>query len=283
MTDQPELDLTPPARTPVRSRGRAAMFAGFLVLAAAAAAVAWWQLRPTPEVAVVDPPTPVAEEAATPAPEAVEEPELTPAEVEAAKSLPALGESDGLVRQWAARMTGSSEVARWVAEADLIRRFTAVISILGEGKSPRMLLGALAPEGAFVVREEGERLFIDPASYARYDVVADALATLDISETSSAYRALRPLFVAAWRQIAPPGKSFHQGLDEAIRPLLAVQVPTGEIEVVTKGALYAYADPELESLTAAQKHLVRMGPENAARVQRVLRKVGAALGLPNAR
>ena len=37
--------------------------------------------------------------------------------------------------------------------------------------------------------------------------------------------------------------------------------------------LYVYADPELESLSAGQKILVRMGPANAAVVKDKLRQI----------
>ena len=36
-------------------------------------------------------------------------------------------------------------------------------------------------------------------------------------------------------------------------------------------AAYQYADPELESLSAAQKQLLRMGPDNMRRIQTTLR------------
>ncbi len=281
MTDQPELDLSPPVRSPAATRSRTGLYIAALLFAAGGGLAAWKLLpsREVPAATTTDEPPAVA--AAEPTP--VEEPELAPAEVEAAKKLPSLGESDSLVRDWAARMSGAPELARWIAEPHLLQRFMAVVSLLGEGKSPRALLGVLTPVGAFTVREDGERVFVDPASFTRYDGVGTARATLDIAQTSAAYRVLRPLIVGAWQQVAPPGKRFHTALDEAIRPLLAVSVPAGDIELVPKGALYAYADPELEALTPAQKHLVRMGPENAAKVQKALEQLGAALGLPGAR
>jgi hypothetical protein len=37
--------------------------------------------------------------------------------------------------------------------------------------------------------------------------------------------------------------------------------------------LYEYADPDLEALSSGQKLLLRMGPENAARVQQTLARI----------
>jgi hypothetical protein len=41
--------------------------------------------------------------------------------------------------------------------------------------------------------------------------------------------------------------------------------------------MYEYADPELQELSAGQKMLVRMGPENEAKVKAKLRELKKAL------
>ena len=46
------------------------------------------------------------------------------------------------------------------------------------------------------------------------------------------------------------------------------------------GGLWAFSDPAVERLSPAQKHLVRMGPDNAALVQAKLRELADALGVP---
>ena len=52
-------------------------------------------------------------------------------------------------------------------------------------------------------------------------------------------------------------------------------------QVRPKGAdAYEYVDPSLESLSSAQKVLMRMGPQNARVVQDKLREIGLALGIP---
>ena len=45
------------------------------------------------------------------------------------------------------------------------------------------------------------------------------------------------------------------------------------VRLVKPEAFYLFADPELESLPAGQKILLRMGPENAARVKVKLREI----------
>jgi hypothetical protein len=43
--------------------------------------------------------------------------------------------------------------------------------------------------------------------------------------------------------------------------------------------VYGFADPKLESLTAAEKQLLRTGPGNTRVVQAKLREIARALGL----
>jgi hypothetical protein len=56
-------------------------------------------------------------------------------------------------------------------------------------------------------------------------------------------------------------------------------VPPSDIRVKPKGALYQFADPELEARSASEKHLLRMGPENMRKVQVKLSELAGALGL----
>jgi hypothetical protein len=53
--------------------------------------------------------------------------------------------------------------------------------------------------------------------------------------------------------------------------------------VEPRGIVYGFVDPNLESLQAAQKQLLRMGPDNARTVQRALREIALALGIPQGR
>ncbi len=77
-----------------------------------------------------------------------------------------------------------------------------------------------------------------------------------------------------------PEEDFDKTLDEAIVELLKVPVVKGEILLESKVISYAMADPKLEDLSEAQKHLLRMGPENVRKIQAKLREIGLALGIP---
>ena len=50
-------------------------------------------------------------------------------------------------------------------------------------------------------------------------------------------------------------------------------VPTGPIKLVQPKILYRFVDPELQKLSAGQKIMIRVGPENANRLKQVLRRL----------
>ncbi|MBZ4422034.1 DUF3014 domain-containing protein [Myxococcus sp. RHSTA-1-4] len=191
-----------------------------------------------------------------------------------------LPESDGRVRDSVGRLSSEPEFAKWLQEKDLVRRFTAAVNNVAEGASPRMVLGFLAPAGGFEVAGAKGKTTIEPRSYARYDTVARVFGSLDAQAAGSVYRELKPLIDQAHREIAPPAQTFDGTFSRAIQHLLAVPVQEGAVEVEPRGALYAYASPELEGLSAAQKHLLRMGPQNMRIIQGKLRELQSALGLP---
>ncbi|GAH52328.1 unnamed protein product, partial [marine sediment metagenome] len=73
---------------------------------------------------------------------------------------------------------------------------------------------------------------------------------------------------------------FDKTLTVAIVELLKAPVVEGDILLEAKVVSYKMADPELENLSEAQKHLIRMGPENVRKIQAKLREIGLALGIP---
>jgi len=254
-----------------------------VVVIALAAGAWWWLGRSEPEPPVMPaPPAPVArpepavpEPAVAPAPEPVA-PKSTPA------PLPALDASDPLVRETAHTLSGRPELTRWLSPSELIRRFVASVDNVAEGRSPREQLGSLWPSEKFsVVGEDAESLTTDPAAYSRYDTLTNVFVSIDSRAAVRAYERLRPLFEEAYRDLGYPDRSFDDALHAAIDELLAAPVVVGEPLLTPEVISYAYADEDLESLSAAQKQLLRLGPANAPRIQRKLREVARELGIPD--
>lgn len=196
-------------------------------------------------------------------------------------SLPPLDGSDAFVRELAQGLSAHPQLALWLAARGLIRTFTAVVANVADGESPGPHLGFLAPKTSFgTIRRQG-RLVIDPRSYTRYDSIADGIASLDAARCAQVYRRLEPLFEAAYRDLGHPRGGFSGTLKRALVTLEETPVPESEAAVRPAGAavVYEYVDPRLEALSPAQKHLLRMGPRNARKVQAKIRELAEALGL----
>ena len=163
-----------------------------------------------------------------------------------------------------AKLSSHPRVAAWLTTDGLVRNFTVVVANVSEGRSPATHLRTVAPSGQFrVVTQKGVQ-FVDARTYQRYDSLADAFASLDPAGSARLYATLKPRIEEAAGELGYPAGSFDRMLEKAIVSLLATPVPSEDLAVHPRGAVvYGYADEDLESLTGAQKHLLRMGPRNA--------------------
>ena len=123
-------------------------------------------------------------------------------------------------------------------------------------------------------------LTISRASMLRYNRITNVLCAMDPQAIANVYEQLEPKFEEAQREIGWPDHTFRDVSKKAILHLLEMPIPrrTPVLESES-GALYRLKDPNLESLSAAQKHLLRMGPRNARAMQRQLRAIGEATRL----
>jgi hypothetical protein len=103
---------------------------------------------------------------------------------------------------------------------------------------------------------------IAAANARRYEPIVSAAAALDMPALADVYRHFYPLFQQAYRELGYPKGNFNDRLVEVIDELLDAPDPAGPVAVVAPGVMYHYVDPDLESLSAGQKILVRMGPAN---------------------
>ena len=216
-------------------------------------------------------------------------PQETPTEVPVQREadpaivLPPLDETDPVVRQLIEKLSLHPAVAAWLTTDGLILNFVVVTSRIAGGVTPVAELKAIGPIPRFRPRRAGDDLFIDPSSYRRYDRYAAAVSSLDARGTARVYTTLKARITEAYERVAPSGGGFDPVLERAIIELLAVPVVEGEVELVPHGIVYAFADERLQSLSAAQKQLLRMGPQNVRTVQAKLREIASALGIPASR
>jgi hypothetical protein len=170
-------------------------------------------------------------------------------------------------------------VRRLLAGSDLVRQWAIVTENVAGDVVPRKPLAALAPAEAFSVIRRGDVVLLDPRSYARFDAVGDAVASLDPEAFAQAYAALRPVLEVAYRGLGYPDGSIDRVTARALARIERASPRDGEILLVEgPGATFAFADPRLEQLGDVEKQLLRMGPRNGRIFQEKAGALSRALG-----
>jgi len=274
---EPDLIRTPDELVPPRVERAAGTgpwpLVAVLVAVLALIGAAYWYLRPPPAADAVPATTSAPDIGAAPA-RLGGSPFPT--------DVPPLDLSDAFVRTWVPRLSSHPRVAAWLTTDRLIRNFVTVVSNIAEGVTPAGRVPVLKPAGTFQVVERGGGLFIDPRGYDRYNALAAAFASLDVTAASQLYATLRPRIEEAAAELGASAP-FDATLERAIVALLQPPITDWPLAVEPAGIGYRFADARLDGLNGAQQHLLRMGPANARLVQRQLRDLAAALGVPASR
>jgi len=252
--------------TPPRRRGAPVWPWIVLALLLIGALVYFFLLKPKAPDAEVNTETARTETSETESPA---EPEVT----EPAIALPPLEQSDPVIRQLLETLTAHPALANLVTPDGLVRRFVASVDNIAEGVSPRPHLGFLQPKAGFHTAQEGGQLVATPETYGRYDRWARLFASLDPAETARVYRTIEPLLQESYVGLGYPDVQFRDTLIRAIDRLIATPEVAEDAKLVPKVSSYAFRDPEIEALGPAEKHLLRMGPDNARVVREHLEKI----------
>lgn len=230
---------------------------------------------PRPVERVMPVATPVIADPAPvqPAPELVTipiVPDVDPVPEEASEPLPSLNTSDPFVIAQLASMERGASLLRVLAPEDLIRKFVVFVTNVAEGELPLLEYPLRRLDSDFVVTEVDTNLFeMSDASHRRFDPLIDILVALEPQQGMSVYRALRPLFQEAYAEIGFQG-SFDAVLILAIDQIMNAPAETGPFQLIKPSVMYLYAESRIEDMTAVQKQMLRLGPENTAKLQAAL-------------
>ena len=198
---------------------------------------------------------------------------LPASQTQAATSLPPLDSSDPMMRQSLPRLIGRKAFDEFVIPDQLIRRIVATIDNLPRSTAPRRMIPLAAVHGAFVTAgTEGEET-IAPANFARYTPYVRVMESAVAEALVYSYVQAYPLFQSAYEELGYPGQYFNDRLIEAIDDMLAAPEPDSAVPLMRPRVLYEFADPDLETRSAGQKILIRMGAENELRVKTKLREL----------
>lgn len=233
---------------------------------------------PEPEAEVVEPPASESEELLPPAP--------------SQPSLPLLQQSDDAVVESADEVIQAPQEKDLLVTDNVIPRIVATVDALTARQVPGKLLPLQPPDSAFqanvdadpptkVTNAQGdvlEQYTLDPVNYRRYEPYVTLLESIDTERLAAQYIHYAPLLQQAYEDLGYPEGNFTDRLLEVIDQLLATPEVHDPVRLVKPEAYYKFVDPQLESLSAGQKLLIRMGYENASRVKDKLVEIRAALG-----
>ena len=252
------------------------------ILAGAAALIGgiyfFWpeSTAPAPTATVAPPPTAAAPEVPPPAEPVIEHPveAVKPAETPPAVSL---DDSDGPLAAALGHLLGDERLRKWFHADAMVRRFVATVDNL-----PRQTVGtkvrSLQPvQGGFEVARDGDAITIGAGNAARYAPYIQALERVDARQLAGVYLRFYPLFQQAYEELGYPKAYFNDRLVHAIDHLLATPEIAGDLALKQPKVLYEFADPQLEMLSAGQKAMLRLGPDNARRVKAKLRELRAEI------
>jgi hypothetical protein len=204
--------------------------------------------------------------ATAPAPEpAVRHPIDTPAESVA--SLPTLENSDSMMRDALSALMGNKAFGEMVVPSQLVRRIVATVDNLPRATAPTRVLPLNAVPGKFAVLGADAEGSVDSMNFERYLPYVRVFEMIQAHALVQGYARAYPLFQRAYEELGYPGKYFNDRLMQAIDDLLAAPEVDRPLRVIRSKVLYEFADPDLETRSAGQKIMMRMGPDNQARVK----------------
>ena len=228
------------------------------------------------------PPTPPAKSAPAQAPHAEARPAIRNPVPDSDAKLPTLANSDSMMRELLVGLLGAKAFDDFVVPDRLIPRIVATIDNLPRRSTPRRLMPLNPVSGPFITGGAGERLTLDPANYRRYAPYLRVLEAVPARAVVSLYIQTYPLFQRSYEELGYGGAYFNDRLVEAIDDLLAAPEINEPVALVQPKVFYEFADPDLETRSAGQKILIRMGAQNARRVKAKLLEIREALAQPPA-
>ena len=250
------------------------LIAAGAVLLLVAAYFAWNYLREPPPVAptapaAVEAPPVAAPEGTAPT---VRHPVETPTSDDSANApLPTLERSDAQIRETLIDWLGKDAVGSFLQLDDFARHAVATVDNLGRMHAPLRLWPVYPVPGRFAVVQRGDVLVVAPGNDERYAALVSFIDGLDTGRAVALYVRWYPWFQRAYEELGYPGRYFNDRVVEVIDMLLAAPIPRQPVEVKlteVKGPIpstrpwvrYEFADPSLESLSAGQKMMIRVGP-----------------------
>lgn len=218
--------------------------------------------EPEPVIEINEPePEPEPAEPAT-QPEPVPEPEPV---------IPPLDDSDAEVRQRLLALDWRPGLASLFVTDEMLRSFAVQVDNIAQGQLAveHALLQPL--EQKFTVADQ-QKMQLDETSFKRYEPYIQLLESVEPAQLVQLFNRYEPLLQQAYAELGYPDQLFRNKVIAAIDELLATPEVAYPLELERPAVVYTFADPAIEQLPAAQKQMIRLGPDNQQRVRALLQQ-----------
>jgi Protein of unknown function (DUF3014) len=265
-------------------RRHIALIAGLLVAIAGAGTTLWWMYRgkvvPPPPVAQAPAPVPAAPApTATPPAEAGPKHPIEPlAAASQPQPLPGLDDAEAVVSEALGALMGRSGAMAFLQPDGFVRRVVVTVDNLARPMAASRLWPVQPTPGKLQRIVAGDAELIAPDNAKRYEPFVAFVASVEPARAAAVYRRLYPLFQQAYAELGYPKGHFNDRLVEVVDHLLAAPEPAvppavrlvevkGEVPSTRPWVRYEFADEKLESLSAGQKIMVRIGVNHERRLK----------------
>jgi hypothetical protein len=160
-----------------------------------------------------------------------------------------------------------------------VRRIVATVDNIPRRNAPPALWPVKPAAGGLSTTTQDGRVLIAETNRFRYLPYVKLLESVNTPRLVELYRRHYPLFEQAYRELGFPDGHFNDRAVEAIDVMMATPTLAQPPHLVQK-VQWQFADRDLEQLPAGQKLMLRIGSDNARRVQAKLAEIRAAITDP---
>lgn len=184
-----------------------------------------------------------------------------------------LNDSDSYAKYVLHNISNGMNILPYFNESNLIRRFVTFVDSLANENLAMTTNPTTLSMDKFNIKSENEQLFLDPDNYRRYDILADFIADMDQKNFLAAYQQAQPLLEEAFTELGYENIKFTDRLEQTFQEILLAPVIKKPILLIKDEKSYKFADTNLENLSATQKLMIRMGPNNTVKIQNRVREI----------
>jgi len=220
----------------------------------------------------VEPPPPIRFPVVSTLPPS-EEPERQLNEEKTEATEPEAQIADPAMRQLVKLLAGQDTLIKLFYLDHFIERFVVTIDNLPRRSLTLRQMPLKPASGAFKTRASAGDQVIDAGNSQRYAPYINLLEALSTQKLVELYTNLYPHFQKAYVELGYPHGYFNDRLVDVIDHLLATPELQEPIRVELFKNRYRFVDPGVETRSAGQKILLRIGSENAKTVKNKLREL----------